>query len=208
MNLKNNNCVICIYGINGSGKTSLSQMLIKYFPVCEIQSTDNLRKIFILNNPSHPYSNVTSYTAWQVLGEKNRRNIIEGFKNYRIMIADYTRCIISRAYDEKLSIILEGIHFDPVFTEKSKILVIPVLLTISNKRILKKRIIQKSAGRKKLKNKLISHIDEIFSIQKYLVNEARKHGYIILDTSEDPLDTTFNKLINKIGDRRSHSYYH
>ena len=193
------NYAIGLYGVNGAGKSVLSKELMACFSVCELQSTDNLLKIYKHLNPKSPYRNLVSYTAWQCFGKKTEKNIAKGFAGYRNLLFDYLDCLIQRVPAEKLTMIFDGIHFDPRLKETNKdVQIVPILLTLKNSEIQRQRIMEKSGGREELEEILLSNIETSRNIQDYLIREAKQRGVFILDTGTDSVVESLNKIINAI----------
>lgn len=200
------NFAIGIYGINSVGKTVQSQMLMKYFPICELQSTDNLIKIYKSLNPHWPYTNSTSFTSWKVIGEKKKENIVNGFISYRDSVEEYINTLIRRIQSEKLTIIFDGIHFSPQSSNKHPdVNIIPILLIIQDESIHRQRIREKAQGRKELEELLLENIHTARKIQDFLISEAKDNNCLFIDTGKDTVEQTLEKIVDIIDDSRSYT---
>ncbi len=195
------NYAVIIYGINSVGKSVQSQLLIKEIAVCELQSTDNLIKIYKHLNPESLYVKETSSSSWKIFGKKNDENIIKGFNGNRNLIMDYIGTLIDRIPNEKLSIIFEGVHFNPeIISNHSNVKVIPILLTLQDENIHRERIIEKAQGRKELEERLLDSIRTSRIIQDFLIKEAQDHNCFIIDTGKDGPKETLSKIKNLFHD--------
>ena len=192
------NIVLGIYGVNGVGKTVVSQKLLAEIKIGELQSTDNLLPIFRLNNPDEKWSAICSYTAWQMINDRNQANIIAGFRKYRGQLRGYIKSLIDRACADQFSLIIEGIHFEADLNRTKKIKVIPVLLKIGDRTKHQKRISEKSAGRTDLKNKLKDNFAAIRTIQDFLIKEARSANCLIIDTGRIKAGDVIIKIIDYV----------
>jgi len=195
------NYIIGIYGVNAAGKSVTSKKLSNYFEVCEIQSTDSIMKIYKFTCKDNQIKKLSSRNAWSLFGDKNTENIIKGFKKYRSLIFDHINCLIQRVPTEKFTMILEGVHFDPAILELNPGLkIVPVLLIIQDVNSYKKRIVKKARGRISLQNELLTNVNTAKTIQKFLINEAKKKNILIIDTAENNLRQVIGKIIKKIND--------
>ena len=196
-----NNRVIIFYGINAVGKTTLSQELMCHFEVCELQSTDNLLKIYNYVNPNNPYIGSNSCTAWSVIGDKTNLNILTGFKNYRALITEYICSLAQRAYEEQFTLVIEGVHFDPIVKKRIKqIKISPILLILSNFNVHKKRIIEKSDSRIDVKERLMNNLFIMRQIQDFLTDEAKNNGCSVVDTGLDTVEESLGKILRIVND--------
>ncbi|KKU91769.1 MAG: 2-phosphoglycerate kinase [Candidatus Jorgensenbacteria bacterium GW2011_GWA1_48_11] len=200
-NVKKDFYVVGLYGINSAGKTAISRLLMKEIPICEIQSTDNLMKLFKSYHKDPKYVGLSSRTAWKLIGEENETNIIEGFKIYRSIVSSDIDVLINRVPTENFTMIFEGIHFSPKNREADKaVKIIPILLTLQDKEAHKRRIIEKCNGRNELEQRLLDGMKTARLIQEFLIREAKENGTIVVDTSFDIVKQTLNKILKIISD--------
>ena len=91
---------------------------------------------------------------------------------------------------------MEGIHFHPSLYAKYPTLVIPILLKIQNKTLHKKRIIEKSAGRDLLQQKLLRTFNAIRKVQDFLIDEANTLNVHIFETGNSTLEESTAQIIS------------
>jgi len=191
--------VIGIYGVNAVGKSTLAHLLSQDYTEYDTVATDNLLAIKRMLNSTEPVWQQSSYTQWQRLGDPSAENIWKGFVEYREGMQDYMRCILRRARDQKVGMIIEGVHINPeVFLEYQNELDIKLfILTITNKDIHKARINQKCDYRPELLKRLEINFQYIRDLQERCKEEAEKFPVHQIETGY-PITNALNKMREKI----------
>jgi 2-phosphoglycerate kinase len=192
------NKIIGLYGVFATGKSFLAHGLSSKFWNYDTVTTDNLLAIARSLNTNDPYLQQSSYTAWKVLGDNSLENIIEGFKQYRERLQPFIKIILDRAYKERTDMIIEGIHISAeTFLEYETLLDTKlVLITIKDKEIHWKRVIQKCINREALFERITPYFDVVRTLQDFLIEEATKYNVLIVDNGGDKEDTLKKILEN------------
>lgn len=163
--------VICIGGIPGTGKTTLSYHLAAIFHVDKVINIDTLKATLkSLKVNSDPYLLTTSHEAYKL------ENIgpITGYYRYSNALNSYVVSLLKSLSNERL-VIIEGVTVNDQLIEllnQERIDYLYFLLT-TNHRDLKKRYLEKSKLRK---SNWLEHLDILWQIEKEL---KQSHGILI-----------------------------
>ena len=194
-----NKKVIGIYGVFSVGKSFIAHDLSSKFLEYDTVATDNLLAIARDLDKSDPYLQQSSYLAWKVLGDNSSENIIEGFNKYRDKLQPFIRIILDRAYNQRVDMILEGIHISPeVFQEYGSLLdARPILITIPDRTIHWARIKEKCKDRPTLLERITPHFDTARKLQDYLIEEAKRCNVPIIENSGKK-ETTIDSIMEHL----------
>ena len=144
-----------------------------------------------------PILHKSSYSAWQELPdeiqetEEKGKRIFQGYCRQAEILSVAIKAVIHRALHERVSVIVEGVHFHPSIIkniiEPSDALVVPVMLAILKKKNLQSRIKGRSTNvPQRRAEKYIEHFDSIWKLQTYLLSEADQADVpIIINTDRD-----------------------
>lgn len=179
--------IIGFQGVNASGKSTLAHLLSRNYPESDTVATDNLLAINRMLNPNDVRLKYSSYSSWERYGEPNRENIWKAFCEYREANRSYIDCILKRARDQRVSMIIEGLHLEPKLFElyKRDLETKLYILVVSNEERHKERIRQKCNYRPELLLRLEKYFPYIRTIQELLIEEGRKFGVDIIETGSD-----------------------
>lgn len=178
--------ILLIGGVTGSGKSTLSAELAYRLNIVGMQSTDMMREIIRSYLPSQviPTLMHSSFSAWRGLPSPRTLQqkevdspVITGFLSQMNIMKPAMEAAISRAILESQHLILEGVHVLPShLSMKDKhrdVIVIPIMLATTNRDSLRKRFKNRARDNAKRKaDRYINHMDEIWELQSYLLNEA------------------------------------
>lgn len=194
-----NKRVIGIYGVFSVGKSFLAHGLSSKLLDYDTVATDNLLAIARSVYNSDPYLQSSSYLAWKLIGEKTSENIVEGFKKYRNGLQPFIRTILQRAHQQRVDMILEGVHISPeIFQEYSSLLeVTPLLVTIKDKEVHWARVQEKCKDRPALLKRIEPHFDTARDLQEFLIEEAQTCGVTTIDNSIEK-ERTLDLMLQKI----------
>ena len=198
--------VFLIGGTSGSGKSTIATNLASRLEIARMQSTDMLREVMRTMIPSNvePILHRSSYTAWQELpdelleteGRNNR--IYLGYTRQTEIIAAAIKAILQRTVHERVSVIIEGVHFHPTIikniVEPGDALVVPVMLAVLKRKQLQNRIKGRSSKVPTRHSKLyLEHFDEIWKLQSYLLSESDQAGVPIISNTDR--DDVFREIM-------------
>ena len=188
-----------IGGTAGCGKSTIATGLASRLEIARMQSTDMLREVMRTMIPQQvePILHKSSYSAWQELPDKIQeteekgKRIFQGYCRQAEILSVAIKAVIHRALHERVSVIVEGVHFHPSIIkniiEPSDALVVPVMLAILKKKNLQSRIKGRSTNvPQRRAEKYIEHFDSIWKLQTYLLSEADQADVpIIINTDRD-----------------------
>ncbi len=204
--------ILLVGGVTGSGKSTLSAELAYRLNIAWIQSTDMMREIIRSYLPSQAIPTLmhSSFAAWRGLPfprQLQRKEVdspvITGFLSQINTMQPALEAAISRASLESQHLILEGVHVLPThLTMKnvsSDVIVIPLMLATMDKASLRKRFKTRARTSTERKSeKYLSHIDDIWELQSYLLNEADRVGVPII--ANQAIGDTISEVLGLISD--------
>lgn len=204
--------ILLVGGVTGSGKSTLSAELAYRLNIAWIQSTDMMREIIRSYLPAQvvPTLMHSSFAAWRglpfprQLGRKEVESpVITGFLSQINTMQPALEAAISRASLESQHLILEGVHVLPTHLAMNDVgrdvIVIPIMLATMDRASLRKRFKARarvSAERKS--DKYLNHIDDIWELQSYLLNEADRVGIPII--ANQAIGETISEVLGIISD--------
>ncbi len=192
--------VIIIGGIPGVGKTSISGYIAGEFNINIILSGDYLREFL------RPYNtnilNKSVYEAYRLYGEKNEKNIINGYLDQTRIMYKGINAILNRSIKNGEPLILETLYFMPEFLDKNIIdKIISVYIDISDINIHKNRLKSRinythfnSPG-----ERLIDQLDVYKIISNYSIENSKNKNVLIVDNIN--YDETREKIKNYVKDK-------
>lgn len=167
---------IFIYGVPGSGKTTLAKLLGESLDQDYFEA-DLIRNIIQKGKTieKEPFYFLPTTESYKALGERTQENVISGMLNVRVALKD---SVDKKIFSYKQDVIFESSFLDPK-SLKSKGLVI--LLTIPSDINHKKQFLVHRTE----KSFTNGQYENARMIQNYFISEAKKLGIIILENSGD-----------------------
>lgn len=204
--------IILIGGVTGSGKSTLAAELAYRLDIAGIQSTDMMREIIRSYLPSEvvPTLMHSSFAAWRGLPfprQMERKEVdspvITGFLSQINAMQPALEASISRASLESQHLILEGVHVLPTHMNmkdvSDDVIVIPIMLATMDRSRLRKRFKARARISEERKaEKYLNHMDDIWELQSYLLNEADRVGIPIV--SSQGIEETIGEVLGIISD--------
>lgn len=202
--------IVLIGGVTGSGKSTISSEVAYRMDIGRIQSTDMMREIIraYLTPEAVPTLGYSSFEAWRGLaapadepagGAENP--VIAGFLSQFVTMKPALHAAIARAVKERHDLIIEGVHIAPSLMDladaQRSTLVVPLMLATMERAALEKQL--KRRGREKSgrqASRYLSHIDDIWELQSYLLSEADNAGIPIITNWH--IETTVREILNLI----------
>jgi len=144
-----------------------------------------------------PILHQSTYTAWKGLASAEEEEIQDppsylleaGYLNQSELVSVASDAILQRAIQERVSILVEGVHVHPGFARRipdgTDAVIVQVMLAVLRRKDLKKRI--KGRGRRhpnRRAERYLSSFDSIWEIQSYLLAEADRIGVPIVVNDE------------------------
>lgn len=188
--------ILLIGGTAAVGKSTVATTLASRLDIVRYQSTDMLREVMRMMIPERlmPVLHSSSFSAGEALpielGRSNKKenNMIAGFRTQAHLLSVPCEAVIQRSLQERVSLVLEGVHIHPGLLEQISqdhdAVIVHVMLAILKQKELKKRI--KGRGAKipqRRSERYLAHIEDIWRLQAYLLDEADEHQVLIVENN-------------------------
>jgi 2-phosphoglycerate kinase len=189
--------VFLIGGTAGCGKSTIATSIASKLEIARMQSTDMLREVMrtVIPRDIEPILHKSSYSAWQELpneiqgAEDREQRIYLGYRRQAEILSVAIKAVIQRALHERVSVIVEGVHFHPSIIRKiiepDDALVVPIMLAVLKRKALESRIKGRSTNvpRRRAK-RYLEHFESIWKLQTFLLSEADAAGVPIISNSD------------------------
>jgi len=180
-------------GVNGVGKSSLSAQLSNLLEIPRIQSTDMLREVMRKMVPKRllPALHRSSFRAWQSMPDGysavagSEELVIDGFLTQAEQVAVAMDAVLERAFNERVGMILEGIHLHPAYMRSVKdegdAIVVPLMIAALDSERLQKQLRGRAVDAPSRRSEhYLSHFDMIWQLQSFLLSEADRNRVPII----------------------------
>jgi 2-phosphoglycerate kinase len=187
--------VLLVGGAPGTGKSTVSSQIAHMFEISRTQPTDLLREVMRVMIPERlvPVLHRSSFRAGEALpGAEELHNgdsaLVSGFLAQSDLVTVACEAALKRALDERLSIILEGVHIHPRALPKvpdPDAIVVHLMLAVIQQKTLRARI----RGRGKdapdrRAARFLDHFEGVWGLQSWLLTEAEKAGITVVENSD------------------------
>ena len=203
--------ILLIGGTPGSGKSTVAAELAYRLNIARIQSTDMMREIIrsYITPEVAPTLCYSSFEAWRGLPAPRHeptttpeRRMLEGFLSQVAIMRPALKASIERAVQEGEHLILEGVHVLPSELDLAELneraVVIPLILSTINRKTLRRRLRRRgSEGGERTPTRYLDHLEEIWGLQSFVVQEAEAANENILPTVT--METTIGEILDTIG---------
>lgn len=188
--------LLLIGGAPGSGKSTIATAVANRLEIVRTQSTDMLREVMRITIPEKisPALHTSTFTAGKALhipetGANTDDRLLYGFQIQSKMVEVACEAVIHRAFNENVSMIMEGAHVRPSLLDRidsrEDTVVVPVCLAVLDKKRLKRFIKGRSSENKQRRAKrYLQNLDEIWHLQTALLSEADNEDIEILDNRD------------------------
>ena len=190
--------ILLIGGTAGVGKSTIATEVGHRFGIVRTQSTDMLREVMRMMTPQRlsPVLHASSYNAWKVQpgvdadSPVTEQLLVAGYLRQTELLSVACEAIINRAMQEKVSLILEGVHVHPNLldiisqpdSDKNKAAIIaPIMLSVLKAGKLKEHI--KGRGKEvpeRRSKRYLKYFSEIWDLQSHLMAEADRYNVPIV----------------------------
>lgn len=171
--------VILIGGQAGVGKTTLAKKIC-YQGDALLLSTDTI-KSFCRVVFDNKWVDCDSHSAWQILGGKNKANIVKGFKRHARVFEDIILGVIAENRGAYKHIVVEGVHITPSLYEKVGGEKYAYYIDLPERKKHWRMFDLKNDFRTQRNNLWYDHYDIIVTINDFMVKECQKHDFKILN---------------------------
>jgi len=208
--------IILIGGTAGSGKSTISSELAHRLQIVRSQSTDLLREVMrtVIPETLVPTLHESSFLAWKKLpeifhdGSKAESRRIQGFLSQAELLGVACKATIERAQKENVSLLIEGVHLLPSFTQSLELegnpIVVPILMSVLKAKQLKNRIWNRQLQiPNRRAQRYLDNFDAIWEQQSYLLAEADRLGIPIIDNQhrERTIREAMGYVLSVLSDR-------
>jgi 2-phosphoglycerate kinase len=198
--------VFLLGGTAGCGKSTIATRLASRLEIARMQSTDMLREVMrtMIPREAEPILHKSSYTAWQELPEEiqdtedKHQRIYTGYCRQAEILSVAIKAVIHRALHERVSVIVEGVHFHPTIIKKiiepGDALVVPVMLAVLKRKALQSRIKGRSTNvPQRRADRYLEHFESIWQLQTFLLSESDAAGVPIISNTDK--DDVFREIM-------------
>ena len=138
---------IIVGGIPCVGKTSISGHLARKFNIDIMLSIDYTREFFraaVSGDKGYDVLNTSVYDAWKKFGERNKENIVKGYREQGEILSKGINALIERSSKNEESLIIETLYFIPEKLPGLKLPnVLPIYIQVSDLERYKKMIMER-----------------------------------------------------------------
>jgi 2-phosphoglycerate kinase len=198
--------VILVGGTAGCGKSTIATNVASRLEIARMQSTDMLREVMrtMISKKGEPILHKSSYSAWQELpdeileSEDKNQRIYTGYCRQAEILSVAIKAVIHRALHERVSVIVEGVHFHPSLIrdiiEPGDALVVPIMLGVLKRKQLQSRIKGRSTNvPQRRAGRYLEHFESIWKLQTFLLSEADQEDVPIISNTDR--DDVFREIM-------------
>lgn len=173
--------IIFISGIPATGKSTLAIKLAAKLDIKVCVGVDEVKEVVKIYD-KNPFVHRSSHDCWQLIGERNKKNILLGYKKYCYGLKNGVGSIINRSKNNGENAIIEGVHLLPeIYLKTSELNVFYFLITSNFGFIHKKNIKKRLIERHKMQDDVWSErYPELKIIQNEMIMSANKFRCNIL----------------------------
>jgi 2-phosphoglycerate kinase len=200
--------LILIGGIPGSGKSTVATELANQMSIIRTQSTDMLREVMRALIPKRlsPSLHGSSFNAGKALHTQafykaNKSDaLVSGFKMQSDMVSVACEAVLNRAINERVSMILEGVHLGPSLYSKLRkkdAIAVPIMLSVLDQKRLKRNFKGRSKdSEKRAAKRYLDNFDLIWQLQAAVLSDADAADIEIVDNVD--IDETISDICRTV----------
>ena len=185
--------VILIGGASGVGKTSLAINLANVLDIPRVVATDDIRQILRLTlapefMPSIHRSSYATSQDVQLPNSSTENPVISGFRDQARVVGVGVRAIISRCIEENTSVIVDGVHLVPGFTDLSEFvedaLIVPMCLAVTDRQVYEERFARRAdQAPHRPKQRYLDKLEDILAIQQHILDESDQEDIPVIEVT-------------------------
>ncbi|MBT3058816.1 MAG: zeta toxin family protein [Candidatus Thiodiazotropha sp. (ex Lucina pensylvanica)] len=202
--------ILLIGGTTGCGKSTIATEVAHRLNIIRTQSTDMLREVMRMMVPVKllPELHTSSFNAWRKIPgsseskEPPEERMIHGYIHQAELVSVPCEAVIQRALNERVSLILEGVHVSPVlvkrFREEKNAVIVPIMLAVLKQDRLKHQLKDRgvTAPERNAQSDYLSNFESIWMLQSHLLSEADNNAIPIV--ANDDRDKTTDRVMRSI----------
>jgi len=206
--------VVLIGGASGVGKTSLAISLASVLDIPRLVATDDIRQILRLTlspefMPSIHRSSYTASRGVQLPDTSSEDPVISGFRDQARVVGVGVRAIISRCIEENTSVIVDGVHLIPGFTDLSAFVddafIVPMCLAVTDREVYEERFARRAdQAPNRPKQRYLDNLEDIIAIQQHILDESDQEDIPVIEvtTVEDPTSAAVTLVAERLRKHR------
>lgn len=191
-------------GATGTGKSSIAAEAAHRLGIRHVHSTDAIRQIMRLmfSRDLLPAIHASSFQAWQMEADADDQSrVIEAFVEQSRRVVVGVRAILDRAVQERLSLLVEGIHLVPGLLPleefEDRLHLVPVVVSTLKKKAHLSRFPQREEqSAQRSAQRYRTYFSQIRTIQDYILEMADNHDIPIVDNMD--LEETIPEVLSVI----------
>jgi len=188
--------IILIGGVPGTGKSTVATELANQLSIIRTQSTDMLREVMrsLIPRSVSPALHESSFAAGKSLHSSSfyKANLatalISGYHTQSDMVTVACRSVLKRAVNERVSMILEGVHIRPSLYKKMRkadAITVPVILAELEEKKLKRNFRGRSnVAAQRVAKRYLKNFNEIWQLQSTILSEADEEDIEIVENTD------------------------
>jgi len=200
--------IIMVGGTAGVGKSTVSAEISTRLNITRSQSTDMLREVMrtMVATQLMPELHQSSFEAWRALPNHHQfteevSRVIDGYHRQADLVEVAAEAVMQRAFREKVSLLLEGVHIRPSLVDKipseTDAVAVQMMLGVLRKKQLQRQFRGRSSeAHDRRAQRYLDSFDAIWNLQTALLDEARAAGVPVL--VNDNLDSALTRVMRTI----------
>ncbi len=209
--------LLLLGGTSGCGKSTVATELANRLQIVRSQSTDMLREVMRIMIPQRllPVLHTSSFSAWKALPSTGDEPsapealLTDGYSAQSELLSVACEAVVQRALQERVSLLLEGVHVNPSFVEKipreDDAVIVPVMLAVLKPEQLRTRIRGRALNTPQRKSeRYLENFDAIWRLQSHLLSEADRLNMPIV--VNDDIEKVRQRVMAVIIDRLTPEY--
>ncbi|MCU7813467.1 MAG: AAA family ATPase, partial [Candidatus Thiodiazotropha sp. (ex Notomyrtea botanica)] len=190
--------ILLIGGTTGCGKSTIATEVAHRLGIIRTQSTDMLREVMRMLIPERllPALHTSSFNAWRKMPsikevkEITEELMINGYLHQSELLSVPCEAVVHRALNERVSLIVEGVHIHPALTDRFKqvenAVIVPIMLAVLKQDKLKLQLKGRgvTSPKRSEESKYLTNFECIWLLQSYLLSEADNSTMHIIENND------------------------
>jgi 2-phosphoglycerate kinase len=201
--------IVLIGGTTGVGKSTIATEIAHRLGITRIVNTDSIREVMraIFSKELMPTLHMSSFNAGESLRMPLPDSVdplIVGFREQTAAVVVGIQAIIERGINERISMVLEGVHLVPGFIDSQHFkdaFVIPLVITVKDPEVHRSHFYIRAVETEGFRpfERYKANFENIRKIGKYIESLARESQTPVLTSYS--MDATVSKVLEEIINR-------